>query len=108
MKDTALIYAGLFGFDVETTMQYLGYSVPKDSPLIRLWDQVYQEDTGKPIIKQFMHSALDAGAIFKKMQLEDLIVVMPTTPDVHTPNERVNIDSFYRTYQYLKKILERC
>ncbi len=108
LKEQALLYAKLFGYEVETIMEYPGYSVPVDSALIRLWNEVYEEDTGKALIRQFIHSALDAGAIFQKMQLEDLIVVMPTTPDVHTPKERVSIDSFYRTYQYLKRILERC
>ncbi len=107
-EEQALLYAKLFGYEVETIMEYPGYSVPVDSALIRLWNEVYEEDTGKALIRQFIHSALDAGAIFQKLQLEDLIVVMPTTPDVHTPKERVSIDSFYRTYQYLKRILERC
>ena len=64
--------------------------------------------SGKDIILSFLHSGLDSGYIFQKLKLEDLIVLMPTTPDVHTPKERVNIDSYVRTYEYLKKIIERC
>ena len=36
-----------------------------------------------------------------------MIVVMPTVLDVHTPRERMDMDSFRRTYGYLKEILRR-
>lgn len=108
LRSTAEEYAALFRMDVEPTMEYAGHYVPTDSPLIQLWSRVYEEDTGKPLGLTFIHSALDAGTIFEKQGLTDLIVIMPTTLDVHTPRERVNLDSFCRTYQYLKEILARC
>ncbi len=108
MRDDAIRFAALFGMDVETKMAYPGHHVPTDSPLTRVWNEVYKEDTGKDIVLSFLHSGLDSGYIFQKMKLEDLIVLMPTTPDVHTPKERVNIDSYVRTYEYLKTIIERC
>lgn len=108
LRSIAGEYASLFGMDVEPTMEYAGHHVPTDSPLIQLWSRVYEEDAGTPLGLTFIHSALDAGTIFEKLGLTDLIVIMPTTLDVHTTRERVNLDSFYRTYQYLKEILARC
>ncbi len=108
MRDDAIRFAKLFDVDVETKMAYPGHHVPTDSPLTNVWNSVYKEDTGKDIILSFLHSGLDSGYIFRKLKLEDLIVLMPTTPDVHTPKERVSIDSYVRTYEYLKKIVERC
>ena len=55
----------------------------------------------------YMHSALDAGTICERLGISDMIVVMPTVLDVHTPQERMNVDSFCRTYEYLKQILIR-
>lgn len=101
-------YAALFQMDVEPTMEYAGHHVPTDSALIRLWSRVYEEDTGAPLGLTFIHSALDAGTIFEKLGLTDLVVIMPTTLDVHTPRERMNLDSFRRTYRYLKEILAQC
>jgi len=108
MRDDALLFAELFDMTAETKMAYPGHHVPTDSPLTKVWNDVYREDTGKEIVLSFLHSGLDSGYIFQKMKLEDLIVLMPTTLDVHTPKERVNIDSYVRTYEYLKKIVERC
>lgn len=98
-------YAEIFGATYEETFSYSGHYVSRDSPLTRIWERVYKERTGMPLKKTFMHSALDAGTIYKGLGEIDLIVVMPTVCDVHTPKERMNIDSFARTYQYLKDIL---
>lgn len=105
-KAIVSLYAELFGATYEETFSYLGYHVPEDSPLIRIWESVYQKHTGQSLEKTYMHSALDAGTIYNGLNKIDLIVVMPTVLDVHTPQERMNVDSFTRTYQYLKDILE--
>ena len=102
---TAAAYGDAFGISYAASMDYAGYHVPQDSPLIRLWAQVYQQDTGKELGLVYMHSALDAGTICERLGIQDMIVVMPTTLEVHTPRERMNIDSFRRTYGYLKEIL---
>ena len=101
-------YAELSGMDMEKTIWYAGYHVPIDSPLILLWADVYREATGKELIVQHLHSGLDAGEISEKLGLTDMIVMMPTTPDVHTPNERVGIESWKNTYKWLREIIERC
>lgn len=48
-------------------MDYAGYHVPTDSPLIRLWDAVYRENTGQALGLTYMHSALDAGTICERL-----------------------------------------
>lgn len=105
LRQTAYEYADLFDASCETLMEYAGHYVPKDSPMIQLWDKVYREKMGKPIKVKYIHAGLDAGTIFQKLKLDDLIIIMPTTQNVHTIHERMNADSFYRTYEYLKEIL---
>ena len=107
LHQVVLAYAQLFGVDCRTTMDYAGYHVPRDSPLIRVWAEVYREYTGRELGLTYMHSALDAGTICEKLGIQDMIVVMPTTLDVHTPRERMDAESFRRTYEYLKEILSR-
>lgn len=87
--------------------RYSGYSTPADSPLISLWAEVYNEETGKELIRRRIHSGTDAGTIAENMSGMDIIVLMPNTQNVHTPDERMELASFDRTYHYLEKILER-
>lgn len=87
--------------------QYPGYTVSDHSPLISLWASVYQEYTGKELIRRRIHSGTDAGTISEKMGGMEIIVLMPNTRHVHTPEERMELASFDRTCQYLFRILER-
>lgn len=87
--------------------QYPGYSIEDNSPLIRIWSDVYRESTGKELILRQIHSGTDAGTIAERMGGMDIIVLMPNTLDVHTPAERMELASFNRTCAYLFIILER-
>lgn len=105
LKSIVCAYAEAFDAKYEETFSYPGYRVPEDSPLTQIYEEVYRKHTGKSLEKSYIHSALDAGAIYEGLNKIDLIVVMPTVLDVHTPDERMNLDSFSRTYEYLKDIL---
>lgn len=105
LRSIVCVYAQAFDAVYEETFSYPGYHVPEDSPLTRIYEKVYRKHTGKSLEKAYIHSALDAGTIYEGLNGIDLIVVMPTVLDVHTPKERMNVDSFARTYEYLKDIL---
>lgn len=100
-------YAELFGASCESTQEYAGHYVPLDTPLTRVWSDVYKENTGKDLGLLAVHVGLDAGTIFERQKLEDLVVIMPDTWQVHTTEERMNIDGYRRTYEYVKQILAR-
>lgn len=100
-------YAEAFGANCESTQEYAGHYVPLDTPLTKVWSEVYKEDTGKDLGLLAVHVGLDAGTIFERQQLEDLVVIMPDTWQVHTTEERMNIDGYRRTYEYVKQILAK-
>lgn len=54
-----------------------------------------------------MHSALDAGTLCEALGIQDMIVMMPTTLEVHTPRKRMDLASYHRTYECLKEIVSR-
>lgn len=86
---------------------YSGYTMSPDSPLVKLWEDVYRESTGKELVHAHIHSGTDAGTICEKMGGMEVIVLMPNTLNVHSPEEKMELASFDRTFQYLKTILER-
>ncbi|HWQ78499.1 MAG TPA: beta-Ala-His dipeptidase [Anaerovoracaceae bacterium] len=105
LANKAAAFAKIFGAEYQERFHYSGFHVSEDSPLIRVWEEVYREKTGKQLEKLYLHAGLDAGPIFEGLNITDLIVVMPTVLDVHTTKERMDVESFSRTYQYLKDIL---
>ena len=107
LEDLASGYAEALGITCRRTLDYAGYHVPKDSPLIRLWADVWREKTGGELGLTFMHSALDAGTLCEALGIQDMIVMMPTTLEVHTPREQMDLASYHRTYECLKEIVSR-
>lgn len=101
-------FAKVFGAPISLTSSYPGHYVAKDSPLVTLWAEVYKEDTDKDLIILYEHCGLDAGSIFNGLQMNDLIMVVPNIYENHTSTEHLDIDSYYRAYEYLKRIVERC
>ena len=106
-RSIAQEFAEAFGAECESTQRYSGHYVPTDTPLTKIWSEVYKENTGKDLGLLAFHGGLDAGTIFERQQLEDLVIIMPDTWQVHTTEERMNIDGFCRTYEYVKRILSR-
>lgn len=101
-------FAKVFDAPISLTSSYPGHYVAKDSPLVTLWSQVYKEDTGKDLIILYEHCGLDAGSIFNGLHMNDLIMVVPNIYENHTSTEHLDIESYYRAYEYLKRIVERC
>lgn len=108
LYDEAAEFGDLCGLPYETTLNYARFYVPVDAPLVKTYADVYREMSGRELEMTYIHSGIDAGEICQKLGMDDAIVLMPTTVDVHTPDERMNIASFARTYEYLKEILKRC
>lgn len=86
---------------------YVGHCVDKQSPMIKIYEDVYREHTGKELVRKHNHGGLDIGSIYQGMGGLDVIVLMPNTYNVHTVNEKVELESFIKSFQYLKDILER-
>ncbi len=49
----------------------------------------------------------NAVFLLKKMPGIDIVSIGPDMYDIHTPNERLCIESVQRTYAYVCRILER-
>ena len=54
---------------------------------------------------QAIHAGLECGLLMEKMPGLDAVSMGPDMRDVHTPSERLNIDSTARTYAFLKEVL---
>lgn len=96
-----------FGGDFSLTFEYEGHSVDENSPMTSIWEQVYKEHTGKDLTRMYLHSGLDTGTIFTALDMNDVIVIVPDVADVHTPKERMSMDSFARAYKHLKAVVAR-
>jgi dipeptidase D len=100
-------YAGLLGARYKTISRRPPYRAPDNSHLAKVWEDVYFHNTGRQLESLFTHQSLQTAGICEALGGGiDMIMVAPTIENPDTQNERLDIESFARMYQYLKDILE--
>lgn len=77
-----------------------------DSPLRDIMVQAYADFYGDVPKVTAIHAGLECGIIGEKIPGMDMVSVGPTMLNVHTPNEKLNIASCERSYNYLLRVLE--
>lgn len=96
----------LFGGSCEIGAQYPAWEYRKDSPLREKFSQVYMQIYKKAPKFSAIHAGLECGLIAEKIPQMDIVSIGPNLYDIHSPKERLEIQSFLRVYQFLEKLLE--
>ncbi|HBA62650.1 MAG TPA: aminoacyl-histidine dipeptidase [Lachnospiraceae bacterium] len=98
----------LAGGSSQIVNAYPAWSYDPDSRLRPLMAEVYQEMFGvQPEIKT-IHAGLECGLFSGKCPDLDCVSFGPNLWDIHSVNERMDIASVGRMWEYLKAVLERC
>ena len=105
--DQTLTVAEKFGAVYDEEYRYSGTYDSPDTPLKKLYAEVYKEDTGKDLVYLYSHGGTDVGTIVDNIPGMDNVAFGPNTEDIHRPGERVEIESLDRLYGHLITMLER-
>lgn len=97
----------LAGAKVEYGNSYPGWQPNAHSPLLKIMENTYDELWGtKPAVK-VMHAGLECGIIMGQYPYLDIVSFGPTIEHPHSPDERVNIPSVKKFWEYLTATLEK-
>ncbi len=91
---------------VETKNPYSGWKYNEKSSLRSLLERLYKEMYDEDLVINVVHAGLECGIFLGKRNDLDCVSIGPTILGAHTPEEKVEIESVNRTYEYLIKILE--
>ncbi len=86
---------------------YPGWEYRENSALRLIWIEEYRKQYGCEPVVQTIHAGLECGLIIEKMPDADAVSFGPNILDIHTPAERMEIDSVRRTWELLLGILRR-
>jgi dipeptidase D len=90
---------------VELTGAYPGWKPNMDSPILKVCQEVYQKEFGKiPQIKA-IHAGLECGLLGGVYPNLDMISFGPTIRFPHSPDEKVEIKSVKKFWDYLVAVL---
>lgn len=106
MRQQLAAIACQFGGEFSTRGDYPAWEYRKDSPLRQTMVEVYTDLYGKKPVVQAIHAGLECGLFSDKLPGLDCVSFGPDIHDIHTPRERLSIDSVQRTWEYLLAILK--
>jgi dipeptidase D len=96
----------LMGADVELSGDYPGWKPNMESPILKTCQEVYNKNFGKiPEIKG-IHAGLECGLLGGVYPNLDMISFGPTIRFPHSPDEKVEIQTVTKFWDFLVAILE--
>jgi dipeptidase D len=96
----------LGGADLKVSDAYPGWKVNLDSPILKTAKQTYASLFGKEPEVKAIHAGLECGIIGEKYEGMDMLSMGPTMEGVHTPEEKLHIDTVEKYWKYLLAILK--
>jgi dipeptidase D len=85
---------------------YPGWKPNLASPVLKLAKSTYQSMYGKEPEVKAVHAGLECGIIGEKYPGMDMVSFGPTMRDVHSPVERLYIDTVSKFYEFLLGLLK--
>ncbi len=110
-EDCTNVIASAFslgGAQVEFHGGYPGWAPNADSKLLADMNSIYKEVYSREPKIIAVHAGLECGLIGAKYPGMDMVSCGPTICNPHSPEERVNIASVEKFWEYLTTLLSRC
>lgn len=85
---------------------YPGWKPNPDSAILKLMKETYRKMYGKEPEVMAIHAGLECGILGSKYSHWDMISFGPTICHPHSPDEKVNIASVSKFWDYLKEVLK--
>jgi dipeptidase D len=94
------------GAEVEHTDGYPGWKPNIDSPVLKVATATYKSLYGKEPEVKAVHAGLECGIIGEKYPGMDMVSFGPTLEGVHSPDEKIYIDTVPRFWEFLVTMLK--
>jgi dipeptidase D len=109
-RDAMTMVRSVFELAGATVVQdsgYPGWRPDLASPVLKTAREAYRILFNKEVEVKAVHAGLECGIIGEKYPGMDMLSLGPTLQMVHSPQERVLIDSVEKYWRFLVEILER-
>lgn len=94
------------GGEYDTEGDYPAWEYRKDSPLRDKMVEVYRDLYGKELKVVAIHAGLECGLFYERMVGLDCTSLGPDILDIHTSEERLDMGSVKRVWEYLIEVLK--
>lgn len=94
------------GAEYETADGYPGWKPDMKSEILKVAKATYQSLYGKEVLVKAIHAGLECGIIGEKYPGMDMVSFGPTLEGVHSPDEKIHIDTVEKFWNFLIAILK--
>ena len=102
------LWAEIVGGHVEVDSAYPAWPYKPESRLRPLMIEIYEKMYGDEPVVNVVHGGLEGGIMMGKNPDLDIVSFGPNILNVHTPSERLDIQSTQKYWDYLKAVLAEC
>ncbi len=106
MVETVSHICSLGDADVENSDGYPGWKPNLDSDILKVAKSTYKSLYAKEPEIKAIHAGLECGIIGERMPGMDMVSFGPTLEGVHSPDEKIHIDTVERYWAFLIGILK--
>ena len=96
-----------YGATVRHSNDYPGWTPVPDSFLLNVFADSYRRLFGKEVRVKTVHAGLECGLFLEKYPRLEMVSIGPTIRQVHSPEEKLEIDSVVMFWQWLLETLQR-
>ena len=96
----------LGGFNISRTSGYPAWEPKKNSELVDKAVRIYKETFADEPVIELIHAGLECGLIGEKYPRMEMLSFGPTLKEVHTPSEKIKIDTVDKCWLLLKNIIK--
>jgi dipeptidase D len=105
LADTMVSICELAGAKAELSGTYPGWKPKMDAPILKIATETYAKKFGKTPKVEAKHAGLECGILGAIYPNWDIISFGPTILGLHSPDEKVNIASVGRFWEFLTLVL---
>ena len=108
LEETLNAYAAFTGATAEVSCDYPAWMYKSDSNLRPIMIDTYEQMFRKCSAVATIHAGLECGLLSGKRPELDCVLFGPNMFDVHSVNEKLEIASVQRMWDYLLEVLKNC
>ena len=97
----------LLGGSVAVSGDYPAWEYREESPLRERMCEVYREQYGAEPQIAAIHAGLECGLLCEKLPGLDCVSTGPLLEEIHTPRERMSVESVGRVWRFVREVLRR-
>lgn len=106
--DIIFTLGSLFQVKCSTSARYPGWNYKAESAMREALDRVLAKNKGVNLTCIATHGGCECGVFASMSEEMDILTYGPVTEFIHTPDERLHLDSFDRSYRILTDLVAEC